>query len=129
MEAVALMFAKVLGPMYLVLGLSVLLYQKVWAKIIKDWQSNHTSLIGLMLFVGVFGLLIVLSYNVWNLNVWLLVTLSGWAMVLKALAYFLLPGKLIKYCMKMGETTWVQYVDGAIGVILGVILSYYSYMA
>ena len=128
MELSAMMLATVLGPFYLVLGLSHLLYGKVWAKIYKGWSADHLGLVGLMMFMGVFGLIIINMYNVWAWNVWLIVTLSGWGMAVKALAFFLLPGGVLKSWIKMGANTGLQYVAGLILTVIGGVLVYFGYM-
>ncbi|MFA4891002.1 MAG: hypothetical protein WC604_01440 [Candidatus Gracilibacteria bacterium] len=128
MEAAALMLATILGPFYLVLGVSRLLYAKAWIKLAKGWRTDHLSLFGTVMFFGVFGLIIINMYNVWTWDIWLLITLSGWAMAIKAAAYMLLPGSAVKGWLKMGEATWLQYLGGIVGVVIGLVLIYFGYM-
>lgn len=125
----ALAIAHVLSPLYLMLGLSILLYTKVWQRVIEKWEEDHLPLFTLMFFYAVFGLVIVNSYNVWAWNVWLLVTLTGWVMLVKSVFYFLLPGTLIKKCLNFKKKLWVLYVAGVLGVVLGLVLGYYAYFA
>ncbi|MBU1992170.1 hypothetical protein KKG51_00495 [Patescibacteria group bacterium] len=120
--------ASVMGPVYLVLGLSLLFYGEQWRKIMKGFRNDHFAMLPVMLMLGVFGFLIVNMYNVWGWNVWLLVTLNGWGMVLKFVFYTLAPASWIKGCLSVYDTKWMVYV-AAVGVLLmGLALSYYSYM-
>ena len=121
------MFATVLGPLYLVLGLSILLYAKQWQKIMKEWQKNHLALFPLMLVIGIFGTIIINLHNLWEWNVWLLVTLIGWIWALKAVGYFLLPGSVIKWKLGMAQNTGLIYLCGLVGLVIGAALTYYSY--
>lgn len=125
----ALLIAAIAGPVYLVMGLSVLIYRKQWQKILDYWEKDHFSLITLMLMHLVLGILVVNMYNVWEWNVWLLVTLTGWCMVVKGVFYMLAPGSWIKSLLSMKKTAWVLYLAGLVLVAMGVALSYYVYFA
>jgi ABC-type xylose transport system permease subunit len=82
-----------------------------------------------MLITFVFGLIVVELYNVWTWNVWLLVTLSGWAMILKGLYYFLAPGSWIKSMMKWAQNMTLLYIGSIVCLILGLVLGYYTFFA
>ena len=123
------MIAMILGPIYLVLGLSLLLYPKPWQSVIKKYQKDHLSLLPLMAMNGVLGLIVVNMYNVWEWNLWLLVTISGWAMLLKFVVYFILPGSVIKDALKWGQNNQgLLLLEAVIVAVAGAALTYYTYM-
>ena len=125
----ALMVAKIAGPIYLILGLSVLMYQQVWQKVVTQWQKDHFGLFAMMLMSMVLGLLVINLYNVWEWNVWLLITLTGWAMLVKGAAYFLLPGSVLKSIMNWAiKNKGLIVVDGLFALAIGICLSYQAYM-
>lgn len=121
----AMTLASVMGPAYLVLGLSMLFYAKPWEKVVNQWSKDHFALIGFMFMTLILGLVSVQFYNVWEWNVWLIVTLTGWGMILKGVAYFLLPGKLFTNMLKMANKSGLFYVGGLVVTLLGAVLSYY----
>lgn len=120
--------AFVLAPMYLVLGLSILLYAKQWQKLVAKWYDNHFELFGLMFLTMIGGLVVMYFYNVWAWNVWLLVTISGWAMFLKGAFYFLAPSSLIKPIMKLGQNLGLLYFGGLVALLFGAVLGYYTFL-
>lgn len=124
----ALAVAQVAGPVYLMLGLSILIYVKAWHHLIAKWEEDHLPLFTIMLMCGAVGLIVINMYNVWEWNVWLLVTLTGWIMFVKSVLYFLLPGSVIKKCLAMKKSTNMLYWGGIIGLVVGAALSYYSYL-
>ena len=124
-----MMIAMILGPMLVVLGLSHLLYANVWVKLFKGWEKDHTTLLPVMFLVFLGGLIVVNMYNVWAWNIWLLVTLMGWVMLLKGGLYFLIPGSLIKDGLKMGKHVGFQYLGGLMMLIIGGCLCYFTYFA
>ncbi len=125
----AVAIAKVISPVYLILGLSIVMYSKSWQKIMDNWQKDHYSLIPLMILYPAFGAIIINMYNVWEWNVWLLVTLAGWTLLIKGAMYFLLPGATLKSMMKMGTSKSMLLMSGLIATAIGAALGYYSYLA
>lgn len=124
----ALVLAQVMGPFYLVLGLSVLLYGKVWQKVLSAWVNDHYSMVTLMFMYVILGLIVINMYNVWAWNVWLLVTITGWCLFVKGLFYFLMPGSVIKKVMEMKSNLGFLHVGGAAALLIGLALSYYTYL-
>lgn len=121
--------AAILGPFYLVIGLSVLLYSQSWQKMAKAWMKDHFSIFTMMLFSLIFGLVIITKHNDWTPNAYLLITITGWAAFLKGALYFLLPEKNIKSLVKQFNTpAWFQFA-GFVAIIFGGWLCYLSYLA
>ena len=123
----AMPLAAIMGPIYGVLGLSFLLYAKQWQKLMAKLSKDHFLLLPLMFLYMVLGLIVVSLYNVWEWNIWLLVTLTGWGMLGKAVFYFLAPESLIKPWLGMAKPAGALYFGGLVSLIIGVALSYYTY--
>jgi hypothetical protein len=129
MEENAVQIAKIAAPVYLTIGLSVLLYAKAWNTLLDKWRKDHLSLFPLMVLYPVLGLIIINMYNVWEWNVWLLVTLIGWILLVKGVLYFILPGSVIKSMMNMKKNPALIYLGGIAALVMGAVLGYYSYFA
>jgi hypothetical protein len=125
----AVAIASVLGPVWVIVGLSYLLYAKKWQDVARGWTKDHYSLIPMMLIVLILGIIAVRMYNVWEWNVWLLVTLAGWGMLLKGALFILLPGSFFKGMMKAFNKGWVFHLGGLVALVAGGALSYYVYFA
>lgn len=123
----AIAIAAVAGPVYIIIGLSVLLYAPVWQKIVADWRKDHLSLLTMMMMHLVIGLIVIGMYNIWEWNVWLIVTLTGWGMLLKGVFYFLLPGSWLKNWLKMVDCRMCMYCAGFFATLVGAVLCYYVY--
>lgn len=121
------MLAKVMGPIWLVFGLSILFYMKAWNKVVDKWAKDHYGMIGFMFMHLVLGLIAVNMYNVWEFNVWLLVTLTGWGLLLKGVFFFLLPGDTTTSMMKSVKTPGMFYLAGLVATVIGAVLSYQVY--
>lgn len=119
--------AAVMGPVMVVMGLSILLYTKVWQKVVEGWLKSHYQMIPIAVITLVMGIISVKMYNVWSKDVWVLVTVGGWAMIVKSLFYFLLPGVVIKWAMSFGKNVWLLLLGSLILLAWGGVLSYYTY--
>ena len=123
----AYLLAQVMGPVYLVMGLSLLLYVKPWQKLIKGWASDHIGLLPFMMMYLILGLIAVNMYNVWEWNVWLLVTLTGWGLLVKSVVYFLAPGDFFMAVLSKKSDTNFLYFGGLVATVIGAALCYYVY--
>lgn len=119
----------VIGPMYLVLGLSLLFYASVWQKIVDEWGKNHLSMLTLMTFNLIFGLVVIAMHNVWNWSPYVIITITGWGAFLKAVVYFLVPGDQLKAMMRKLTCKCYFQVAGAIAAVVGAWLSYLVFLA
>ena len=117
-----------MGPVYLALGLSVLFYVNPWLKMSKGWADNHYILFPWGVMSMVLGLLVMNMYNVWEWNMWLIVTVTGWMLFLKGLWYFLAPGDWTKKCVQHCATANWMYFWSLVMIVAGGVLSYYVYM-
>jgi len=120
--------ASIIGPIYLVLGLSVLIYAKQWKRITAELAKNHfIFLIGGIINL-IIGLLIIQTHNIWELNLWVIITLTGWGAFLKGIFFFMAPESWIKTPLKWWSNTNLIRGDGLIITTLGATLSYYVYI-
>lgn len=83
----------------------------------------------MMLLTLLLGLMVVSMYNVWEFNVWLIVTILGWAMVVKGVVYFLIPGSALNGLVGLGKKLGLLYVGGLVWTVAGAALGYYAYFA
>lgn len=85
------MVAKILGPVYLIVGVALLLNGAYYKKVFEVFMKNEA----LMYYGGVisliFGLLIVQTHNVWVANWSVVITLVGWMAVVKGARLLMFP--------------------------------------
>lgn len=116
--------SAILGPLYFLVGLSFIIYASVWMKLTKDFNKNHFHLLPIALGQFIIGMFIVLSHNAWEWSPWLIVTLTGWAMVLESVFYLLAPGDMIKSVLKAISNERFFQISGGTFLVLGLYLSY-----
>ena len=124
-----LILAAIIGPVYLVCGLSFLLYVKQWQKVYAEFEKNHFALLPNMFLALILGLIIITMYNVWAWDLYVIITITGWLALVKGVFYLLAPGSWIKGLLKckcVRSEGWL-YFWGLLMTVVGVLLSYNAY--
>ncbi|HCW32215.1 MAG: hypothetical protein UT55_C0048G0006 [Candidatus Peregrinibacteria bacterium GW2011_GWE2_39_6] len=121
------LIASILGPVWIILGISLLGYTPSWRKLMETWRKDHYTLFPLALMTMVLGLIIIRMYNVWEWNTWIIVTLAGWAAFLKGTVYMLAPGSWTKTLLNLKNNVSLLYLAGFISIVLGGFLCYSVY--
>jgi hypothetical protein len=120
MEQASQVFAAI---SFLVIGLSHLAQPKSWVafyQALAAWGTVGAFLEGFLLLN--FGAIIVAFHNVWH-GPALLLTLVGWAQVLKAVGRFLAPDVGLRVMRRVTpERAWHFQIGGVIALLLSVFL-------
>ncbi|NQT32994.1 MAG: DUF2065 family protein [Candidatus Omnitrophica bacterium] len=126
MEATVLI-AKILGPLYVVVGLGILVNPKTYQKIMGDFFENTALLYigGLMAFL--FGVIIIIFHNEWAVNLSLIITILGWLALIKGIVLLVFPSAMKRIAAIYGKSATSIRVAGFIALVLGAVLSYMGY--
>jgi hypothetical protein len=84
-------------------------------------------LAGLLGLVG--GLALILTHNVWALDWRLIITLFGWATVVRAIVTIFLPQQIVSIGARLIEHRNSFVIAAVFDLIIGVVLSYFGYLA
>jgi uncharacterized protein YjeT (DUF2065 family) len=123
--------ACIVGPILLVYGLSILIYAKQWKKVAAWMEKDHFGMLPMAFLCLAFGLILVNAYNIWDGNVFLLITLTGWALILKSVFFFLAPASWIRAVLQLKILIhpWIYRVAGAVLAVMGAALMVTGYWA
>lgn len=121
--------AAIIGPMLLVLGLSILFYSSVWMKIADNFSKDHLAMLPMMIFNLIFGLAVINMHNVWEWSPYVAITITGWGAFLKSVIYFLVPGDNLKNMIKALNCKCYYQTAGAVFAAFGAWLAYLVYLA
>lgn len=121
--------AQLLGPMFAVLGVALLVKPQMFRTILSEFIRSPA----LLYLAGFFGLLgglaLILTHNVWVPDWRLIITLIGWLAIVRALITIFQP----QWIVVAGTAILVRrgiFVGAAvIDLIIGLVLSYFGYVA
>ncbi len=125
----SIFLARLLGPLFLIVGASVLINPKTFRTLAAEVVKSVTLvyLFGFLDFAA--GLAIVLTHNVWLMSWRVLITLIGCLLLIRGAVRILIPETIMRYAAKMLRNKPFIPVAGAVTGILGLVLCYFGYVA
>lgn len=119
--------AKLLGPTFTLIGLSVLLREHAFRAILQD-AAHSAALLYLSGFLSfISGLLLVLAHNIWSPDWRLVITLVGWIAIARGFVTIFQPQWAVAFFTRLVERQTVFYSAAIIDLLLGLILIYLGY--
>ncbi len=122
-----ILLAQFLGVASLVIGLSMLVRQKMVMKIFDDVFTNRALayLLGLVEFAG--GLLLVLYHNIWSPALAAVITVLGWLLLIEGALYLFVTKRFLKELVGVLHKRGVFALMVAAYLLLGAYLTYASF--
>ena len=118
-----LFLAKIIGLYFLVIGLHMALRGKELRVMFEAFAENRPLTYLTSVFVLILGLLLVVSHNVWVAGWPVIVTLLSWLVLIKAVAYLLLPFDAMAGVMRASNRpAWFTF-GGILTMALGLFLA------
>ena len=125
----SLFIAKLLGPMLLVVGVALLTRLEAFRALLREFIASGV-LLYLAGFLGLLaGLALLLTHNVWALDWRVLITLIGWASIVRAVVTIFWPQWIVSIGAKLIEFRAAFAAAAAADLVIGAILSYFGYFA
>lgn len=120
MPALTIYLSRLLGVVFLIVAVAMLADRETGVAALGQLGVDRTPLLLLGLVRVVFGVVIVLVHNVWRQGIWpLVVTLTGWAILVRGVAVLLIPPDAIAGIMNATHVVDFYYLYAAIPLALG----------
>ena len=117
--------AQVIGLFTVITTLAMLLQRRMTEEVISSLIANRALLYVVGLIATLCGLLIVLSHNVWKGGALpIVVTLLGWLILLRGILFLVLPRETIQYVYRNLNFRRNYPIIAAVGLGLGLLLTY-----
>jgi hypothetical protein len=125
----SIFLARLVGPILLLAGIGVLANRSSYRLVGEDVLKNRALLYigGIIGFTA--GLALVLVHNVWALDWRLILTLLGWLLVLRGALVVAAPETTLSLTRKVLALDNLLIVNGAVVVLLGLLLCYFGYFS
>ena len=124
----SIFLARLLGPALLTLGLSILFNESYYRAMTKQFVANKPLMYVAALVGVIAGLAIVLVHNVWTTDWRVIITLLGWANLLRGIASLLLPDNISALAKDLMANKKMPMPAGIVAGLLGAILCYFGYL-
>jgi len=121
--------AKLLGPYCIIVAIGVLVNRKVYQRAMEDFFKNAA-----LLYIGgilalLFGLLIVLTHNIWTANWAVLITIFGWSGINKGVWIIIFPNTLVRLIEIYQKKPALLAVNLLLVLAIGAVLTFFGYFA
>jgi len=124
---VAIFVSKILGPIFIIVAISMMSNKGFIQKIMEDFSKNSA----LQYLAGVtslvFGLVIIIMHNEWVSNWTVIITIFGWMGIFKGAWLIVFPNTLGKFTEAYVKNTTLIKIHSVLALILGVFLTYLGY--
>jgi hypothetical protein len=125
----SLFVAKLLGPVFLVVGAALLSRPEAFRALLREFVASGV-LMYLAGFLGLLGgLALLIVHNVWALDWRLVITLIGWASLVRALVTIFRPQAIVSIADRLIEYKGAFRAAAVIDLVIGAALSYFGYWA
>ena len=122
----SILVAKIAAIIYLSVGLGVLFGQVNLKKLMKSFLDGAGLTFISGFFMIVLGSLLIQNHNFWVMNWTVLITIIGWAILIKGILFLLLPKLFLSFGEKFTTSKiWL----GILTIVIGLILGYFGFMA
>lgn len=125
---VSILLARVIGLYMLTVSIGLFTHVGRYQNIIAEVCRNSALLLFTGLLALVTGLLVVISHNIWVLDVRGLITLVGWLLLSQGVIRVLFPRFAVKMLRPLSENTTTYYTTAAVALLFGVLLTYFGFM-
>ena len=123
----AIWISKFLGPVILVLGISMIVTPASLQETTRRFLADSPLILISGVLAMTAGLSIVNTHNVWVVNWTLIITLFGWALVLGGASRIVAPRMVDKVGGAMMDRPTITRVVGAFWLFLGAFLTFKGY--
>ncbi|MBT3581986.1 hypothetical protein HOC37_07510 [bacterium] len=121
----ALITAKLVSIIFIVLGLSFFFQPQIWRKYTEYVLENPYKFQFTYLFILIFGTTIVLLHNIWVWDWPVIITIYGWFVAIKGAISLLYPQIGQKFQGLVNKKLFnVARIGGLIYALLGAMLAY-----
>jgi len=117
----SIMIEQIIGFLFLILGLSFLIYTRNWSKIISRMLRTEEGMMSCGMKELILGLIIISLHNIWSYSYAVIVTLLGWGMIIEGTIILLLPKvykNVVRYFYKKSMITGLGFIMIVISVAI-----------
>jgi len=129
LQDMSLFWAGILGPLYVVVGVSILINRAFFEQMIDTAFDRPLEIYLSGLIAFFFGMTIVLTHNDWGAHWSVAITIIGWLGLIKGIGLLLLPHGFKGFTTALKSFSAFFPIMGGVAILLGAWLSWSAYGA
>jgi uncharacterized membrane protein YidH (DUF202 family) len=124
---VSILVAKLYAVVGLLLGLGILVNPKYYRKTFLEILNAKTALFFAGVFAAIGGVLLVTYHNVWEKSWVVIITIIGWAALVKGIALIVFP-ESFSFLRKYYKSTAYWRFQAVALIIFALVLGYFGFL-
>jgi hypothetical protein len=128
MMETSVLLAKIIGPLLLIVGAGIFINLEHYRRLVVDFGASPLSISMAGTTALLLGLLIVNFHNVWEWRWPVIITIVGWAALIKGAVRVIFPKLVAERAERYGRNTNIMMTSAIITLVLGAVLTYFGYV-
>ncbi|MFH1142441.1 MAG: hypothetical protein ABIH67_05735 [Candidatus Uhrbacteria bacterium] len=124
----SLFLAKLFGLVYLLIGLGVFINKNFYKEVFEKLLKNEALIFCCGATAFVVGFAIVSAHNLWVGDWYIIITLFGWASLIKGAMFLLLPKFQISLAKSLMKSDFYLNLTTVVCLVIGLILCYFGFI-
>ena len=125
----SIFIARIFGLCYLIIGAGFMFNRKAFGQVMDDFCKNAALVFYGGVLALVIGVVIILTHNVWVTNWTVMITIIGWAGLIKGIWMIVFPNTVSKFMQAYQKNESLPVVHSIGALIFGVVLTYFGFFA
>lgn len=118
----SLFLAQVIGLYLIIQSIVLMVRLKEIQKVVQEFINDRALIFFMSMMATMVGLLLVVSHNVWEANWRVIVTVFGWAILIKGILYMSFSHKKMELLVRKFNTRNWYIGGGIVSLIAGLYL-------
>ena len=127
MDPLTIFLAQLIGPAVLAVGLGIFFSRSYYNKIYRHLENETLAVLMGGLTILIAGIVIVLSHNIWDSTLAVIISLVGWLSILKGLMLVILPKWVDKIGDIVADSKWFPGA-AVVYTLIGAYVTYVAYL-
>ncbi len=121
--------ARVFGIFYLVLAVSFMYNRQLYQKLFEDYSKSTSLVFFSGIFALIIGIAIVLLHNVWAANWTIIITIIGWAALIKGIWLIVFPNTVPGFMQAYKKNKYLLKLQSVAVLVFGIVLTFFGFFA
>ena len=121
--------ARIFGLCYLIIGAGLIFNRKAFKQIMDDFCKNAALVFYGGVLALVIGIVIIITHNVWVGNWTVIITIIGWAGLIKGIWLIAFPGSVSKFMEAYRKNENLLAVHSIAALVFGIVLTFFGFFA
>jgi len=125
----SIFIARIFGICYIVLGTGLIINRAFFKKVMEDFSKNAALVYVAGIFALVAGVVIVLVHNVWSADWSVVITIIGWAGLMKGVWLTVFPDSAQDIMQAYLKKETLLTVHSTAALLFGLVLAYFGFFS